>query len=130
MVLIAIVYFNTVAIFVVQKHYARRLHYDFRLEIGGVLKSWAIPKQPPDIHGIKRLAIETGDHELSYANFEGDIPEGLYGAGIVELWDKGTFEMDEKENDKLVFLLKGKKLEGRYCLIKLHNNTNWLFFKC
>ena len=116
-------------IFVIQKHHARRLHYDLRLEMNGVLKSWAIPKEPPTKHGVKRLAIPTEDHELSYADFEGEIPEGMYGAGKVEIWDKGEYEMDEREEDKLVFYLHGKKLRGRYCLIKFKEG-NWLFFKC
>ena len=116
-------------IYVVQKHYARRLHYDFRLEMNGILKSWAIPKVPPLKQGIKRLAISTEDHELAYSNFEGEIPEGMYGAGIVEIWDTGTYEMDEKEDKKLVFFLYGKKLQGRYYLIKLTKKDHWLFFK-
>lgn len=117
-------------VFVIQKHDARRLHYDFRLEMGGVLKSWAIPKIPPEKHGVKRLAVPTGDHELAYADFEGEIPEGLYGAGMVEIWDRGTYEMDEKEEGKLVFFLNGEKLKGRYCMVKLKGGENWLFFKC
>ncbi len=116
-------------VFVIQKHYARRLHYDLRLEMNGVLKSWAIPKEPPTKHGIRRLAIQTEDHELGYANFEGVIPEGMYGAGKVEIWDKGEYEMDEKEEDKLAFFLKGDKLNGRYCLVKFKEGK-WLFFKC
>ena len=116
-------------IFVIQKHHARRLHYDLRLEMHGVLKSWAIPKEPPRQHGIKRLAIPTEEHELSNEDFEGEIPEGMYGAGKVEIWDKGEYEMDEKEDDKLVFYLYGKKLQGRYCLIKFKDDK-WLFFKC
>ena len=118
------------SIYVIQKHFARRLHYDFRLEMDDILKSWAIPKPPPQTHGIKRLAIPTEDHELTYADFEGEIPEGMYGAGTVELWDKGTYEMDEKEEGKLVFFLNGTVLKGRYCMIKLKNVDKWLFFKC
>ncbi|HEC87784.1 MAG TPA: 3'-phosphoesterase [Thermoplasmata archaeon] len=118
------------AIFVIQKHYARRLHYDLRLEMNGVLKSWAIPKVPPRKEGIKRLAIPTEDHELDYADFEGEIPEGTYGAGKVEIWDKGEYEMDEKEEGKFAFYLNGKKLKGRYCLLKFKDEDKWLFFKC
>lgn len=94
-----------------------------------MLRSWAIPKEPPEQHRIKRLAIPTDDHDLEYAGFEGDIPEGTYGAGKVEIWDKGTYEMLENKEAKLVFHLNGKKLQGRYCLIKLKDG-NWLFFRC
>ena len=118
-------------IYVIQRHQARRLHYDMRLEIDGVLKSWAIPKTPPIEKGIKRLAVQTENHFIDYANFEGDIPEGDYGAGSVEIWDKGTFEIEEREKDKLVIHINGKKLEGRYCLIRFKGQEkNWLFFKC
>jgi len=102
-----------------------------RLEINGVLKSWAIPKTPPTEKGIKRLAVQTEDHSIEYANFEGIIPEGSYGTGSVEIWDKGTFEIEEREKDKLVIHIYGNKLEGRYCLIRLkEQEKNWLFFKC
>lgn len=118
-------------IYVIQKHEAAHIHYDMRLEINGVLKSWAIPKTPPAEKGIKRLAVQTGDHLIEYANFEGTIPKGSYGAGSVEIWDKGTFEIEEREKDKLVIRINGKKLEGRYCLIRFKGQEkNWLFFKC
>ena len=118
-------------IYVIQKHNATHLHYDMRLEMNGVLKSWVIPKSPPEKRGTKRLAIQTEDHPIDYANFEGVLPEGSYGAGTVEIWDKGTYEIEENEKDKIVIHINGKKLEGRYCLIRLKGQEkNWLLFKC
>jgi len=122
-------------LFVVQKHYASHLHYDLRLEIDNVLKSWAVPKTPPTEANIKRLAVQTEDHPLSYADFEGIIAEGLYGAGKVEIWDKGTFKPEKIEANKIVFDLNGKKLKGKYALIKIKpigkykGKNNWLLFK-
>ena len=117
--------------YVIHKHNATHTHYDLRLEIKGALKSWALPKIPPTEKGIKRLAVYTEDHPLEYADFEGIIPEGHYGAGKVEIWDKGTFLPKEIEKDKIVFDIKGNKLKGKYCLIKFKNEEkNWLFFKC
>ena len=118
-------------IYVIQKHDATHLHYDLRLEMNDVLKSWAIPKTPPSKKGVKRLAIQTEDHSIEHADFEGVVPEGLYGAGFVEIWDKGTYEIEEHEKDKIVIHINGKKLTGRYCLIRLKGQEkNWLFFKC
>ena len=118
-------------IFVVQKHAATHLHYDFRLEMDGILKSWAIPKEPPTEPDVKRLAIMVDDHDLSYANFEGEIEEGNYGAGKVEIWDKGTYDMESRKDNKMVFVLQGKKLKGRYTLLKFDKAgpNNWLLFK-
>ena len=119
-------------IFVVHEHHAKNLHYDLRLQVGGVLKSWAVPKQPPRTKEFKRLAIQVEDHTLSYANFEGEIPEGQYGAGRVKIWDKGTFKFEEKTPEKLVIDFKGKILKGKYALIKTKygdRENNWLFFK-
>ncbi|MCD6226254.1 MAG: ATP-dependent DNA ligase [Candidatus Aenigmarchaeota archaeon] len=116
-------------IFVIQKHYATHLHYDFRLEMNGILKSWALPKIPPRNPGIKRLAIQTEDHDIDYANFEGIIPEGQYGAGKVEIWDKGKVSFESIKESKIVFELKGKKLKGKYVLVRMKNSKNWLFFK-
>ncbi len=120
-------------IFVIQKHKATHLHYDFRLEKGGVLKSWAVPKEPPVEENVKRLAIQVEDHELGYANFEGQIPIGEYGAGTVEIWDKGYYVPLKFEPKEILAELKGKKLKGTYCLIKLKPNSsqdkNWLIFK-
>jgi DNA ligase D-like protein (predicted 3'-phosphoesterase) len=118
-------------IFVVHEHNASHLHYDLRLSIGGVLRSWAVPKEPPEKEGIKRLAIQTEDHPLEYANFEGTIPEGMYGAGTVRIWDKGEFSIEEEKDGRLLFELKGKRLSGRYALIKtkFKGKESWLFFK-
>ena len=119
-------------IYVVQRHDARNLHYDFRLEMDGVLKSWALPKQPPKETGIKRLAIQTEDHPLSYADFEGEIPEGEYGAGKVEIWDKGTFELQKCEEKEIVVTLHGEELKGNYILIRTKygkGEDGWLFFR-
>ena len=123
------------AIFVVQEHHASHLHWDFRLEIAGVLKSWAVPKGIPK-KGEKHLAVETEDHPIEYASFKGVIPEGNYGAGKVEIWDKGHYsnlsDLDMEESYKkghLSFRLKGKKLDGEFSLINTRfsgNNKNWL----
>ena len=114
--------------FVVQKHQARNLHYDFRLELGGVLRSWAIPKGPPLELGIRRLAIQVEDHPLDYINFAGEIPEGEYGAGSVEIWDKGKFEIESESTDILEFSLRGNKLSGKYALIHT-DNKKWLLIR-
>ncbi|MEM2281799.1 MAG: DNA polymerase ligase N-terminal domain-containing protein [Candidatus Bathyarchaeia archaeon] len=116
-------------IFVVQRHQARRLHYDFRLEMDGVLKSWAIPKEPPLEAGVRRLAVEVDDHPLDYASFEGAIPEGMYGAGIVEIWDKGTYQLKNRGVNKIEFTLNGGKMRGDYVLIRFKGNKNWLLIK-
>lgn len=120
-------------VFLIQRHQARHLHYDMRLEQGGVLKSWAIPKTPPLESGIKRLAVETEDHPLEYQTFEGEIPKGQYGAGTVEIWDKGRYLPVEWGKNLIVFSVEANKLKGTYCLVKLKSNEpddkNWLFFK-
>ncbi len=120
-------------IFVIHKHHARNLHWDLRLEMQGVLKSWAIPKQPPRTKAIKRLAIQVPDHPKSYADFEGEIEEGLYGAGKVKIWDKGTYKLESKKEDKIVFELNGKLLKGKYVLVKTKYGNkpekSWLFMK-
>jgi DNA ligase D-like protein (predicted 3'-phosphoesterase) len=119
-------------IFVVQRHEARNLHYDFRLEMDGVLKSWAVPKQPPKEAGIRRLAIQTEDHPLAYAYFEGEIPAGEYGAGKVEIWDRGTFQLLKREEKEIVVILEGEELKGDYVLIRTKygkGEKGWLFFK-
>jgi bifunctional non-homologous end joining protein LigD len=132
-------------IFVIQRHKASRLHYDFRLEMDGALKSWAVPKGPSLNPADKRLAMMVEDHPLDYAGFSGVIPEGNYGAGIVEIWDKGTYEYIEEvaanqqekmllsslEKGSLKFILHGKKLKGEFALVKLKNaeDNAWLLIK-
>ena len=115
--------------YVIQKHQATHLHYDLRLEMDGVLKSWAVPKTPPTTFGVKRLAVQVEDHPLDYANFEGTIPEGQYGAGTVEIWDQGHYILKDRKEDKLIFEIVGTKLNGDYCLVRFKGKKNWLFFK-
>jgi bifunctional non-homologous end joining protein LigD len=117
------------SIYVIQKHAATHLHYDLRLEMDGTLKSWAIPKEPPIELGVKRLAVQVEDHPIPYATFEGTIPKGEYGAGIVEIWDKGTYKLTDRKEDKLIVEINGKRLHGSYVLVKLKGMQNWLFFK-
>ncbi|MDP2673019.1 MAG: DNA polymerase ligase N-terminal domain-containing protein [Nanoarchaeota archaeon] len=118
--------------FVIHKHHASHLHWDLRLEMSGVLKSWAVPKEPSAKKGIKRLAIQVEDHDLSYADFHGEIKEG-YGKGIVKIWDAGTYELISKDSKKIEFELKGKKLKGKFVLVKTNfgkqKEKSWLFFK-
>ena len=127
-------------IFTVQRHKASRLHYDFRLEMDGVLRSWAVPKGPSLNTKDKRLAMMVEDHPVSYASFAGMIPEGNYGAGIVEVWDSGTYELspenegsgaDGIEKGMLKFILHGKKLKGKFALVKLKSGEEnaWLLIK-
>src|ERR1700674_4444550 len=126
-------------IFVVQRHAARRLHFDFRLQVNGALASWAVPKGPPRERGEKRLAIHVEDHPIEYATFEGDIPKGNYGAGRVDIWDKGTFEVEgtesaaaQIERGDLKLRLMGERLNGRFVLVKIRNSSRgneWLFIR-
>ena len=123
-------------IYAIQEHHASRLHYDLRLEDGGVLKSWAIPKTPPRKAGEKRLAVETEDHPLEYAGFEGVIPEGEYGGGTVRIWDAGDYRPVESAGDKRIVDIRGRKLKGLFALIRLKprpgekpGRVSWLFFK-
>ncbi len=139
---------NGPLMFVVQKHAARRLHYDFRLELDGVLKSWAVPKGPSLELGEKRLAVETEDHPFDYASFEGVIPEKEYGAGNVIVWDCGVYSPDEDQEyafgrreeaqarmrdglakGKLSFLLRGEKLKGSFALVRTSTPSQWLLLK-
>lgn len=132
-------------IFVIQKHDATNLHYDFRLEIEGTLKSWSVPKGPSTNPAVKRMAIPTEDHPMEYANFEGTIPKGQYGGGTVMVWDKGTFTNLKKDAEgnaislsdsykmgSLEFSLKGKKMQGGYALVQMKGGKmkdNWLLIK-
>src|SRR5713226_1280914 len=125
--------------FVVQKHRATRLHYDFRLAIDGTLKSWAVPKVPSQSHADKRLAVQTEDHPLEYGGFEGKIPEGSYGAGTVMVWDRGTFAVEgaldavqQLQRGEIKFSLNGEKLRGSFVLVKLKRSekgNEWLMIK-
>lgn len=121
------------SIFVIHDHHASHHHWDLRLEMNGVLKSWAVPKQPPRTKGTKRLAIQVEDHPLSYAKFHGTIPEGNYGAGTVKIWDKGTYEIKFKDKKKTEIIFNGKKLKGNYVLVKTNYGSkpekSWLFMK-
>jgi len=114
--------------FVVHKHAARSLHYDLRLELDGVLRSWAVPKGPPEISGIKRLAVAVDDHPLNYIDFEATIPEGEYGAGTVEIWDKGSFDLANLTDKMIALTFHGDHLHGGYRLIHT-KDKNWLIFK-
>lgn len=131
-------------IFVIQKHDASSLHYDFRLEVNGVLKSWAIPKGPSTDPGEKRLAIPTEDHPLAYADFEGVIPQGEYGGGSVMVWDRGSYSNNKDTSDRsrpdisrqlrdghVTVWLQGKKIYGGYALIRTGSGSDarWLLVK-
>lgn len=131
-------------IFVVQRHHASHLHYDFRLELGGTLKSWAVPKGPSLNPQDKRLAMMVEDHPISYATFEGDIPEGNYGAGHVDVWDHGTYEPVDEDGEvisaaqftkalksgSIKFRMKGRKLKGEFALVNLKKDEkSWLLIK-
>ena len=131
-------------IFVIQEHHASRLHYDFRLEEEGVLKSWAVTKEPSMDPQVRRLAIEVEDHPLEYAKFHGDIPRGEYGAGHVEIWDRGTFENVSKyagdpislseaiDAGHIDIMLHGEKLSGHFTLVRLKTSErqpSWLLIK-
>jgi bifunctional non-homologous end joining protein LigD len=128
-------------LYVIQKHCASHLHYDFRLEWNGVLLSWAVPKGPSLDPAVKRLAMQVEDHPVEYANFEGVIPEGEYGAGTVMVWDNGTWEPESADVDAalqkgdLPFTLHGKKLKGSWVLVRTRGygasrgRSSWLLIK-
>ena len=118
--------------FVIQEHHATHLHWDLRLEMDEVLKSWAVPKEPQNDPAVKRLAIEVEDHELDYIDFEGEIEEGQYGAGSVKIWDTGAYDLIERKPGRITFALHGKKLKGSFHLVKTKygpKKNAWLFFK-
>ena len=131
--------------FVIQKHAASSLHFDFRLELDGVMKSWAVPKGPSLDPTVKRLAIQVEDHPIEYNSFEGTIPEGEYGGGTVMLWDRGTYTADDPsadpvdelragyESGELAFILRGKRLHGSWALVRTsrgaQKQTQWLLLK-
>lgn len=117
--------------FVVQKHRARTLHFDFRLERDGVFKSWAVPKGIPEAPGVRHLALQVPDHPLEFGAFEGTIPAGEYGAGTVAIWDSGTYDLHEWGSDKITFSLHGHRLEGTYSLVRFpkQGERGWLLFK-
>lgn len=127
------------SIFVVQEHHAKKLHWDFRLEAGGVLKSWAIPRGPSLDPAEKRLAIQVPDHEKEHSDYEGIIPEGTYGAGAVLIWDRGTYQMVDPDDamrgmeaGKLSFRLLGNRLKGEFALVKMRGpgrEKAWLLIK-
>ena len=127
-------------VFVIQKHHATAMHYDFRLEMEGVLKSWAVPKGPSYDPSVKRLAMMTEDHPYDYKDFEGVIPAGNYGAGNVIIWDEGTYELTEPDDGvkgirqgKLAFKMYGKKMFGEWALVKIKGRSpkgnEWLLLK-
>lgn len=119
-------------IFVVHEHYARHHHFDFRLEMDGVLKSWAVPKGPSMNPSDKRLAIMVEDHDIEYGFFEGIIPEGQYGAGTVTIWDRGTYKLinGSISSGRIEFELKGKRLNGIFVLVKMKSkDKEWLLIK-
>jgi bifunctional non-homologous end joining protein LigD len=122
---------RSMRIFIVQEHRATHLHYDLRLESEGVLRSWAVPKGIPEKPGERHLAVETEDHPLEYATFEGTIPEGEYGAGVVTIWDSGVFEPLVWEKDKIEVVMKGGRVAGRYVLVRFKKagEKDWIIFR-
>jgi bifunctional non-homologous end joining protein LigD len=131
--------------YVIQKHAARNVHFDLRLELDGVMKSWAVPKGPSRDPAVKRLAMEVEDHPIEYNSFEGTIPEGEYGGGTVMIWDRGTYRYDGEEADPIEglrrgyakgdfkFVLQGKRLKGSWVLVRTRRGSprrqQWLLFK-
>ena len=117
--------------FVIHYHKSKTEHYDLRLERDGVLKCWAVPKGIPGSPGLRRLAIDSGDHDLSALDFSGTIPEGNYGAGEIEIYDSGIYETESWHDEKIVFLLHGDRIEGRFVLVRFKKagDKDWLLMK-
>ncbi len=124
-------YTSLVPRFVIQEHHARTHHFDFRLEKDGVFKSWAVPKGLPETPGIKRLAVQVDDHELSFGDFEGEIEEGQYGAGEVRIWDRGIYELIEWTDQRISFSLGGNQIKGQFVLVRFGRGkpNEWLLIK-
>jgi bifunctional non-homologous end joining protein LigD len=121
----------TTARFVIQEHYARSHHFDFRLEKDGVLKSWAVPKGIPQKPGVKRLAVQVEDHDLEFGQFEGTIPQREYGAGSITIWDHGTYELELWAADRIAFVLHGSRVTGSFNLIRFKHGgpRDWLLIR-
>lgn len=117
--------------FVIQEHYARSHHFDFRLEKDGVLKSWAVPKGIPETEGMQRLAIQVDDHTLDFGDFEGTIPEGQYGAGEIKIWDRGVYDLIEWSAASITFELQGARISGSFKLTQFTSTEKhkWRFRK-
>lgn len=117
--------------FAIQEHHAKSHHFDFRLEKNGVFKSWAVPKGIPDELGVKRLAVQVDDHDLAFGSFEGVIPDGKYGAGKIEVWDIGFYELHTWDDSNIAFTLYGKRVHGAFQLKRFTNGrpNDWLIFK-
>jgi DNA ligase D-like protein (predicted 3'-phosphoesterase) len=117
--------------FVIQEHYARSHHFDFRLEKDGVFKSWAVPKGLPEKPGLKRLAVQVEHHPLEFGQFQGTIPEGEYGAGRIKVWDHGTYELEKWTVDRISFTLHGSRISGRFSLVRFKESEplSWFLIK-
>lgn len=117
--------------FVVHEHFARTHHFDFRLERAGVFKSWAVPKGPPTEPGVRRLAMQVEDHDLAFGDFEGEIPESEYGAGRIQIWDRGTYEVRTWTEERIEVVLHGTHLRGDFVLVRFRSKgeREWLLYK-
>ena len=117
--------------FVIQEHYARSHHFDFRLEKDGVYKSWAVPKGLPEKPGVKRLAVQVEDHALEFGQFQGKIPQGEYGAGRITIWDRGTYEVEKWTAGSIAFRLHGSRVAGSFNLVRFKHGgpQDWLLIK-
>jgi len=117
--------------FVIQEHHARSHHFDFRLELDGVFKSWAVPKGLPETSGVKRLAVQVEDHDLAFGSFEGSIPNGKYGAGTIQVWDSGEYELMEWSEKRIAFTLAGKRVAGKFVMVRFNeaDTSKWLLIR-